>query len=114
MNNNIIDLSVYEIDDDTQFHAYTATWCSPCKRIKPVLIETMAKYNYELVYQITVEKSKFKEEINNFIPFFQIVKRIDPGSQIFEKIDSIQTSDTVKFNNFFGTNKIDKILNDDF
>ena len=39
-----IDVTVYAINDNIELYAYTATWCGPCKRIKPIVIDIMSKY----------------------------------------------------------------------
>jgi thiol-disulfide isomerase/thioredoxin len=125
---NIINLSVYEIknekdlNDDpliVQLYAYTALWCGPCKRIKPKLIEIMSKHNYKLIREEIIEKSIFKRNINEFVPFFVVMKsgQIEcpdgmEGCEVFhwgiKKVDSIQTSDEMLFAQFLIRN-----INDD-
>ncbi len=101
-----IDVNVYEINENTYLCTYTALWCGPCKRIKPKLIEIMS--GHVLQKQEVIEKSLFKETINDCIPFFVILKN---GS----KIDSIQTSDENLLKSFLSNNGINVlVLNDDF
>ncbi len=87
-----VDVTVYEINENTQFCSYTATWCGPCKRIKPKVIE----------------KTLFKSFFNEFVPFFVINKND-------ELIDSIQTSDELLLKQFLSKNGINvMILDEDF
>lgn len=102
----IINLTIYEIDDKTQFHTYTATWCGPCQRIKPKVIEIMS--NFKKIEEKNVEKIEFKKTINDFIPFFLIIKDN-------EKVEGIQTSDHTELTKFLSRNKIINLkLDDDF
>lgn len=108
LDKNRINVSVYKIDDGL-LYAYTALWCTPCKRIKPKLIEIMSKHCYPVIMEETIEKSIFKKEINDFVPFF-VVKKDNVSEN-----DSIQTSDEILFNQFLSKNGIKKmILDDDF
>lgn len=103
---NIINLSIYEIEKDSIYlHTYTALWCNPCKRIKPKLIEIMSKHNYKLIEEKTIDKPFFKQNINDYVPFFELVKNN-------EKIDSIQTSDELLFIQFLSKNKIATLVID--
>jgi len=121
---NIIDVTIYEIINENssciQLHAYTALWCGPCKKIKPILIETMSKHNYKIIEQKTIQKEDFKKDINAFIPFFVIMKNDElscpdhiEGCEVFhwglKKVDSIQTSDALLFAQFLSTNGIRNI-----
>ena len=61
---------------------YTELWYGPCSRIKthfPVILK-----DYILVNEEYMEKTSFKENVNNFIPYFQ---------KFSKEYDSIQTSD---------------------
>ena len=74
---NIIDVTVYEIDKNSQLHTYTATWCGPCKKIKPIVIDIMSKRGYKIISQTTIEKAVFKRDINEFVPFFILFQMVD-------------------------------------
>jgi hypothetical protein len=125
---NIINLSVYQIKfssgdyaENVYLYAYTALWCGPCKRIKPTLIEIMKKNNYKLIEEKEIEKSTFKKEVNDFIPFFVVMKDGEipccDGCDVFVwgpvKVDSIQTSDETLLTKFLSKNKIGPMVLDD-
>jgi thiol-disulfide isomerase/thioredoxin len=121
-----INVTVYEINKNTQFHTYTATWCGPCQRIKPIVTEIMSKHNYKILSQEIIEKTVFKETVNEFVPFFVVMRYGDifcpdgiDGCEVmhygFKKVDSIQTSDQILLNKFLSNNGIGPmILDDDF
>lgn len=103
---NIIDITLYEVNQDTKLCAYTALWCGPCKRIKPKLIEIMSKHNYKVIEQRVMQKTDFKKDVNEFVPFFVVIKK--------DKItDSIQSSDEMLFTQFLNKNSITKLELDD-
>lgn len=94
--------------DSIQFHAYTAEWCKPCQKIKPKVIELMTGNGYDFIESIEIQKSEFKNTINEYIPYFEV-----HNGGI--KIDSIQTSNEVLFINFLRTSGIIRfVLTDDF
>ncbi len=102
-----VNVTIYEINKNTCFYTYTATWCGPCKRIKPKVIEIMSKLGHKVLNQEIIEKTFFKENINEFVPFF--VVKSD------EKTDSIQTSDELLLKQFLSKNAISMlVLDDDF
>jgi thiol-disulfide isomerase/thioredoxin len=117
---NIIDYTTYHMltttGEECLLVSYTAKWCGPCKKIKPVVIELMNKNNYSIWNSTTMEKSKFKTDVNDFIPFFQIVTHeiitcpcgTDCGdSEVINTVlDSIQTSNPDEFIDFLIKNNI--------
>jgi thiol-disulfide isomerase/thioredoxin len=118
----IIDVTVYEIDSKTQLETYTATWCAPCTRIKPKVIEIM--HNYKKLSETQIDKPKFQSEINKFVPFFVVMKykdidcaQADISCEVllsqFTKTDSIQTSDSILFKQFLTRNGIGCLVLDD-
>jgi len=113
--NSVIDVSEYKIGS-IKLYTYTATWCGPCRRIKPKVIDIMSKKNYKLIKYYTLEKKEFKERINDFVPFFVITNEDDFHEE--SSIDSIQTSDEKLLIEFLTKNGIDvsliPLLDDDF
>jgi thiol-disulfide isomerase/thioredoxin len=83
------------------FVAYTGDWCSPCKKIKPYVLSKME--NYKLLNETYIDKEKFKENINNYVPFFMIFEND-------KKIDSLQSSNEEIFHSFLIKNGILKEL----
>jgi len=87
---------------------FWAAWCGPCKRIKPKVIEIMSKHNYKILSQEIIEKIYFKENINEFVPFFVLTK-------LGKKIGSIQTSDEILLKQFLSKNGVSLlVLDEDF
>jgi thiol-disulfide isomerase/thioredoxin len=122
---NKIDVTVYKINDETKLYTYTATWCGPCKRIKPIVIDIMSKNKYKMLSQEIIEKTVFKKTINEFVPFFVIERYVDTcynedgiEDDIYStdiETDSIQTSDEHLFRNFLSKNGVNiMVLDDDF
>ncbi len=119
---NIIDVTIYKININTELRAYTAIWCGPCKRIKPIVRDFMNKNNYNIIDFYQIDKSIFKKDVNEFVPFFQLIKKVyvnvSPGfGKIVDGdiIDSIQTSEEMKFYSFLSKNKITTfVLDNDF
>jgi len=102
-----VDIIKYNINGEKIVISYTATWCNPCKQIKPYLLNYLRKYKIFDVDQI--EKSKYKETIFQYVPFFEVYDIL--GS----KLDSIQTSSEIVLKEFFEKNGIVvNILTDDF
>jgi len=121
-----IDLTVYEIKKSVHLYTYTAKWCGPCMRIKPKVVEIMSKHNYKVLSQEIIEKTEFKEKVNEFVPFFVVMsfgqiycpdglQTCDVLHSKFRKVASIQTSDEQKLRNFFSDYNIgEMVLDDDF
>ena len=61
----VINVTKWSITDDRYFVAYTATWCNPCKKIKPFVEICMSEHVLISMEDITVKPSYVK-----FIPFF--------------------------------------------
>jgi hypothetical protein len=71
---DIVDLTVYQINGNTELRVYTATWCGPCTRIKPVLTDIMSRgHKYSISEQRQVLKAEFKNKVSDYVPFFQFV-----------------------------------------
>jgi thiol-disulfide isomerase/thioredoxin len=97
----MININKWKLNDN-YLVTYTATWCNPCQRIKPVLLEKMK--NNEHLGTNVVERTKRPEHVK-FIPWFDIV---DKDGNI---INSIQTSKEKELLDFLQPTVQ---LNDDF
>lgn len=126
---NIIDVLIYDIGNNILFYAYTAKWCAPCRKIKPIFIEIMSNNNFKLINTYTITKDEYKKITNdneiyfvvkehkliyhNYIPFFEI-REIVNEKNIYIR-DIIQTSDETLFKKFLQKNSIIKLdLDDNF
>lgn len=107
-----VDVAIYRLSDTISFFSYTATWCNPCKKIKPFVVELME--DFELIENTKMKKEHFKKYVNKFIPFFVVIERDEPPKNKEDyytcevgkcKIRTIQTSDNKEFAKF--------LINDD-
>ncbi len=77
MSKEIINKKVFSNNEST-LTMYTAEWCGPCNRIKPLIIPYIKELGLELIETIDISKSDFKllgpdpnpDNIYKFIPFF--------------------------------------------
>lgn len=118
----IVELNIYEINKTTKFYTYTASWCPPCRKIKPFMIEKMREY--KLVETKELPLAEFKA-ISQFVPFFCVhrstpslikstTERQKPTVQ-FKMCESIQSSNEHEMSVFLYNVGIGKIvLVDDF
>ncbi len=77
-------------DKDTTLTTYTATWCVSCNRIKEHFPEILK--DYTLISEDCMQKTDYKRDVNNLIPFFVKERR--------NNIDKIQTSKPDELKNF--------------
>lgn len=98
---DLVEVCEYKLDDKIVI-TYTATWCNPCKKIKPYLEEYLK--NFEKVYKENMKKVDYKQNIHPFIPYFVV------------NGEGIQTSDPKNLKDFLINNKVIKKLtfDDDF
>lgn len=75
--------------------SYTATWCNPCKRIKPIVSDILK--DHEIISVSSITKEEYKKNIYEFVPYFTFTK----DSVL---IDEIQTSKEDEFTLFFNKN----------
>jgi hypothetical protein len=86
----------------------------------------MSKHGYKILEQTTMQKIDFKKDVNEFVPFFVVMKYgevpccdgncdcdYDVYCEGFKKIDSIQTSDELLFKQFLSRNGIGEMILDD-
>lgn len=73
----IINVTKWLINDERYFVAYTATWCNPCKKIKPFVEICMSEFT-----QISMDDITTKPEHIKFIPHFEIVPKNRIGTLI--------------------------------
>jgi len=71
--------------------SYTATWCAPCQRAKPILLEYVKGCQHEPTRD--VERSKRPDHVK-FIPWFDIVNF---NGEILESIQSSKEDELVSF-----------------
>jgi len=103
----IVDVITFSINSEKTVISYTATWCPPCCKVKPFLLDYLNKYKITDINQIT--KSYYKEHVYQYVPFFEIY---DVSGN---KLDSIQTSSENVLREFFEKNGISiTMLTDDF
>lgn len=89
-----IDVTTWSLPNGRKMESYTSTWCAPCQRIKPHLEflqenKTLTKVGAKSIH-ISERRAGMK------IPTFDFYSMDD--SVI---VESIQTSDLVKFNEIF-------------
>jgi thiol-disulfide isomerase/thioredoxin len=76
-----------DLYDGRTLTIYTATWCGPCKRVKPDVLKYMDSLKeYEMIPSVDILKTDFKNGIGEFIPLFKI-------HQDEDLVKEIQTSD---------------------
>lgn len=102
-NERAIDTRVYERKNSSfRVTAYTAEWCAPCKRIKPVFEKLMEDNGYKEVFHSTHPIWFHRQEELGKIPMFRIEGILDNGGFVStEDLGSIQTSNEVNITSFF-------------
>lgn len=112
-NKEIIQVNKYTSSEKTII-AYTAEWCGPCNRIKPFVVSYLLENGYVLTASYEIKKTEFKENVNDYIPFFKMILKpknivikdtdTDTDTESCEEkekeIDSTKTIQTSKFEEF--------------
>lgn len=88
-----ININKWELFNGQYLISYTAKWCSPCQRIKPVLLE-LTKTRKHLGSK-EVGRTKRPEHVK-FIPWFDIV---DKDEKIVKSLQSSKEEDLKSFLN---------------
>ncbi len=99
INKDIVQVNKY-ISSSKTVITYTAEWCGPCRRIKPLAIEHLVANGYVLSKSYEIAKTDFKQNVNDFIPFFKMVLNSDKEMEDPNLTSSIQTSDIEEFKTF--------------
>lgn len=87
MEEKLINKSIFK-KDKNELVMYSATWCNPCKKIKPDVLSFLEKEGFVLVDSSMITKEEYKKNYK-FIPGFEVNKKY------------IQTSDIDNFKLFF-------------
>ncbi len=89
----IINVTKWLVTDERYFVAYTATWCNPCKKIKPFVEICMSEFT-----QISIDDITTKPEHIKFIPHFEIVPKDKVGT-VINHTDSSGNHSVITLNN---------------
>ena len=98
------DLSRFSvINDDTLIMLYfTASWCGPCKKIKPFIKEKQKEYTNVCFSTIDVDDDNYQELCNDFsisaMPTFVFYKKNN-------EIDKVVGADETKIETLLNTHK---------
>ena len=91
----IVNLEIHKLNNDFYFLSYTAKWCTPCKKVKPIVNE----YVNNLIISKEITQEEFQTKVNKYIPFFIVAKNYkDPEN--FRTVEKIQTSNHEEFVSF--------------
>ena len=93
--------------DNMYLISYTAKWCKPCQKIKPMLLDLMS--SREHVGSKEFNKDHRPEHVK-FIPWFDV---IDSHGKIVKSIQTSKDDELIKFVEPYSFNK-KFILDDDF
>jgi len=70
---NLIVCKVYKNEENkTGIMSYTATWCEPCNRIKPLFEDLMRERKMVETANFFMLKEEYKKECNPTVPYFVI------------------------------------------
>jgi len=94
-----IDLTAYSIGNNCVFITCTASWCMPCNKIKPHVLELLPD---KVLLNKVIDKEEYQEKYNKFIPFFMIVNDFIDFDN-FKILHTIQTSNIEEFKEFFNS-----------
>lgn len=98
-----ININKWELGDGNYLVSYTASWCGPCQRIKPHLLEMMASNKH--VSHKEIPKDTRPTHVT-FIPFFDLT------TSSGDIVRSIQTSKEELLRDFLERKELE--LDDNF
>ena len=78
---NLINKSVFKDKANNELVMYSASWCNPCKRIKPDILEILKKQEFEETESNMITKDEYKKNYK-FIPGFEVNKNYIQTSNI--------------------------------
>ena len=94
-----INVTKYQLNPNKILVGYTGLWCNPCKKIKKYIEDSQSRKECPIISEEIITKVSFQENINKYIPFFEITTN---DGTLLEKI---QTSDSEIFTKFINSDE---------